>query len=160
MLKIHRLRMMLQAVGIPLIFMLPPTSFAMGMMDGQIGDMMGGSSARHVYIMRDGLDSNYANMTNPLPPSVENIKAGKFLYKQNCTTCHGATGRGDGEAGKSLNPPPADLATLVRMPVASDGYLYWAVAKGGTAFKSAMPAMKDSMKESDIWKVILYLRSF
>ena len=31
---------------------------------------------------------------------------GKDLYDQNCASCHGETGAGDGPAGASLNPKP------------------------------------------------------
>jgi len=34
---------------------------------------------------------------------------GKKLYKQSCTSCHGAEGHGDGPAGRGLEPPPADF---------------------------------------------------
>ena len=86
----------------------------MGMMDGHGMGMMGSSSTRQVYVMRHGLDSRYAGMTDPLSSSAENIKAGKLLYEQNCVPCHGTTGRGDGEAGKALSPPPASLTRLGR----------------------------------------------
>jgi len=33
-----------------------------------------------------------------------------------CASCHGPTGRGDGEAGRELSPPPGNLAWLSRMP--------------------------------------------
>lgn len=160
MMKIGNSKFLALTIFSPLIFFLPLPSSAFGKMGGQGMGMMGGSSERHTYFMRHGLDSKYANMKNPLPSSVENIKTGKLLYEQKCVFCHGATGRGDGEAGKSLNPPPADLASFVRMPMASDGYFFWTITEGGAAFNSAMPAMKDSMKESDIWKLVLYLRSF
>ena len=37
-----------------------------------------------------------------------NAAAGKTLYTQNCASCHGDAGKGDGPVGKSLNPPPRD----------------------------------------------------
>ena len=34
------------------------------------------------------------------------LKRGQKLYAENCATCHGAQGRGDGPAGLALNPRP------------------------------------------------------
>ena len=36
---------------------------------------------------------------------------GKALFAQQCATCHGAEGKGDGEMGKGLNPPPRNYRT-------------------------------------------------
>jgi mono/diheme cytochrome c family protein len=158
------------AMALSMLLLLPGKTFAAGMMDGQgmgMGmmqgqgmGMMGGASARHRYVMRNGLGSQYAGKTNPLPATAENINAGKALYGQYCTACHGVEGHGDGAAATSLVPPPSDLARLVRMPIATDDFLYWSIAEGGAQFNTAMPAMKGSLKEADIWKIILYLRNF
>ncbi len=121
--------------------------------------MMGGSRARHRYAMHHGLEPEYAGLANPFPAAAGNIEAGKTLFAQNCARCHGATGRGDGEAGRDLQPRPADLTRAVRMPMASDGYLYWTISEGGAAFGTGMPAWKDALKASDIWKIVLYLRT-
>jgi mono/diheme cytochrome c family protein len=151
--------MLALATSFQLMMSLPSIASA-GMMGGGGMGMMGNAPARHMYVMRHGLDSKYAGMRNPLPASAENINAGKLLFEQYCAACHGPTGRGDGEAGKSLSPPPADLTRLSRMPIASDGFIYWTIAEGGVALNTAMPAMKEALKESDIWKLVLYLRSF
>ncbi|WP_373049841.1 c-type cytochrome [Thalassovita aquimarina] len=39
---------------------------------------------------------------------------GAALYAENCSICHGATGRGDGEFAKGLRPAPADLTAITR----------------------------------------------
>ncbi len=43
------------------------------------------------------------------PLSWPNLKNGQAIYQQRCTTCHGVEGRGDGPAGKGLDPAPADF---------------------------------------------------
>lgn len=45
-------------------------------------------------------------------PSEELIANGKELYQQNCSSCHGDKGLGNGPAGAALNPPPRDLTNL------------------------------------------------
>jgi mono/diheme cytochrome c family protein len=37
--------------------------------------------------------------------------------------------------------------------------MYWAVAEGGKAFESEMPAFKDKLARKDIWAVVAYVRA-
>ena len=120
--------------------------------------MMNMSMIRHQFVMRNGIDSRYASKVNPLQSTAENIGAGKKLYEQNCASCHGLTGLGDGEAGKGLNPRPANIATFIKMPMATDSYMSWTIAEGGVPIGTAMPPFKDVLKEDQIWKIIIYLR--
>jgi len=121
--------------------------------------MMSGPSIRHHFVMQNGIDPQYANLANPLPGTAANVSHGRQLYEQDCATCHGPQGFGDGPAGKSLEPPPANLVNLGRMPMVSDGYLYWTLAEGGVPVGSAMPPFKEVLKPDDIWAVILYLQT-
>jgi len=45
-----------------------------------------------------------------MTPNPELLARGKALFDQNCATCHGAEGKGDGAAGKGLNPKPRNFA--------------------------------------------------
>jgi mono/diheme cytochrome c family protein len=121
--------------------------------------MMSRSSVRHHLAMQNGIDPKYADATNPFPATAENVSHGRQIYEQNCATCHGAHGLGDGPTGKSLQPPPARLVGLRRMPMVTDGYLEWTIAEGGVPVGSAMPPFKDVLKPDDIWKVILFLQT-
>jgi mono/diheme cytochrome c family protein len=120
---------------------------------------MSGSSVRRYFVMHNGIDPNYAGLSSPLPRTAETTADGRKIYEHNCAACHGAQGFGDGPAGRRLNPPPASLVGLGRMPMVGDGYLYWTVAEGGAPMGSAMPPFKDVFKPNDIWKVILYLQT-
>ena len=42
----------------------------------------------------------------------EKIAKGKTLFETNCSGCHGTEGKGDGVAGKTLNPPPRNFHEL------------------------------------------------
>ena len=121
--------------------------------------MMGGSGVRRAFVMRHGVDAKYAAMASPLPPTAASIQAGRKLYEQNCAACHGPTGLGNGPAGANLNPPPANLVGVGRMPMITDGYLYWTIAEGGTQLGTAMPLFEGSLGDKQIWELVLFLRS-
>ncbi len=114
---------------------------------------------RHRTYMQSGVPKEYAGKTNPLTPEPHIIGTGQSLYAQNCASCHGAQGMGDGEAGKALNPSPALLAHMIKMPMFVDEYLLWAISEGGQPFGTAMPAFKDALNEDDIWKIVSYMRA-
>lgn len=44
--------------------------------------------------------------------SPEKVAKGKTSFETNCSSCHGAEGKGDGIAGKSMNPPPRNFHDL------------------------------------------------
>lgn len=39
---------------------------------------------------------------------------GRSIYMDNCTTCHGSTGIGNGPKAAGLTPPPADLTSVAK----------------------------------------------
>lgn len=146
----------------------PPASGGWGpvmMGPGHMGpDMMGrgpgGSPARHRLAMMGRIPRPYAAYRNPLPESGAVIDRGMTVFMENCESCHGQTGHGDGPAARGLKPPPADLAWLASMPMARwDPFMYWAIAEGGARFGTAMPAFKDRLKSDDIWAAITYIRT-
>ena len=126
---------------------------------GAMGPMQRQRMERHWTFMHEGAPAEYRGETNPLAATAENVDAGGRLYQSQCAMCHGVEGNGDGEAGRSLSPSPALLAHLVQRPMAVDEYLLWAIAEGGQAFGTAMPAFKGALSRDEIWQVVLYLRA-
>ena len=114
-----------------------------------------GMMARHHAKIPD----EYAGLTNLVPADEDSLLRGVEIYEQNCTTCHGDGGMGDGPAGQHLDPPPAPLAHSARM--LGDDYLFWRISEGGghEPFSSAMPRWQDVLDDSDRWDVINYVRA-
>ena len=142
-----------------------PWPMGPGMMGrGMMGQgMMGsgyGSMPRQQFAMTSGIPAPYNSLSNPLPRTRKTVQRGAEIYEQNCASCHGSTGAGDGPVGRTLSPPPANLAWLSQMPMVQwDLLMYWTVAEGGAQFGSAMPAFKDALSKDDIWAVIAYIQA-
>ena len=100
---------------------------------------------------------------NPAAPAGNlrgSADAGKALYAQYCTTCHGATGHGDGPAAAGLNPKPANHSDHVYMGGLSDEHIYQVISKGGASVgKSPMMAPWGGViNDQGIKDLIAYLR--
>lgn len=94
--------------------------------------------------------------TSPLPYSTSTIAAGARIYADQCLSCHGPKGYGDGEAAASLPVKPADLA---RQHVGhhTDGTLFWWVTHGKG--ESAMPAFEGVLDPLARWQALAYLHA-
>ncbi len=89
---------------------------------------------------------------NPVKADPASLERGKRLFEVNCVSCHGAGGRGDGPAGQTLKPRPADLVRMA--PGHSDGDFAWKIAEG----KAPMPGFKVSLSETQIWDLVNYVK--
>lgn len=57
------------------------------------------------------------------------------IYSQQCASCHGDKGKGDGPAGQYLNPKPTDFATSLKGK--ADDWIAKAITGGGAAIGGA-----------------------
>lgn len=105
------------------------------------------------------IPSEYTSLVNPVPADDASITSGEEIFQTICAACHGDSGQGDGPAGASLDPPPANLASLQHMR--SNTYLFYRISEGGnfSPFYSAMPAFKEVYEENQRWDVINYMRT-
>lgn len=126
---------------------------------GRMGPGMRQRMARHWTFMHEGIPADYQGTRSPFTSDAKIINEGRTLYQQNCASCHGTTGLGDGELANSLNPSPALLAYMIQMPMSVDAYMLWSISEGGEAFGTAMPAFKDALTRDEIWKIITFMRS-
>jgi len=115
--------------------------------------------SRYTQYIRGNIPNQYADLTNPLPASTENISAGKRLYQTHCQACHGVSGKGDGQDGKSLSPRPANLALTRRLPIATDAFFFWTLSEGGAQFGTAMPAFRERLSDKEIWQITHYINT-
>lgn len=92
---------------------------------------------------------------NPLPSTPASIKAGKKVFNNNCVSCHGESGKGDGLLAASLPYKPADLDSP-EVWRQTDGAIFWKISTGRTPMPTWDPALEDEER----WNVINYMRSF
>ena len=91
---------------------------------------------------------------NPVELTKTNVSLGKKIYTQQCATCHGSSGKGDGPAAKFLGKHLPDF-TDSAMWNQTDGELFWKITGG----KAPMPTFKDILAEEQRWQVINYIRT-
>ena len=127
--------------------------------------------------------NSFYSRTNPLPRTAENLKRGRRLYEGDakplaCAACHGADGDGNGPAGRELVPPPRNFRCAESMARVTDGQLYWVIENGSGTFHrpsrqgaqeierpgrrtrfTAMRAHKEYLSDTDIWQLIMYIRT-
>lgn len=91
-----------------------------------------------------------------VPYQALSIANGLRLYQENCTSCHGTAGYGDGPAAAGLKPPPADL-TARHSKDHTVGDFFWWLSYG--IQDSAMPGFGDRISEEERWDLINFLRT-
>lgn len=89
-----------------------------------------------------------------LPPS---ISSGQQLYAQQCASCHGVNGDGNGPQAVGLTPPPIDFQDMVRQKERSIWGLYSAITQGveGTAMTGF-----HQLSEEQRWALAFYVSNF
>lgn len=98
---------------------------------------------------------------SPLPPSPAIVEEGKAIFEGQgtCFTCHGPGGKGDGDAGKVLDPSPRNFTNPKFHTCKSDGEMFW-IIKNGSPGTGMIPVINTGIiTEEQAWKVIQYERS-
>jgi mono/diheme cytochrome c family protein len=112
------------------------------------------------YVNSEGSDwvapASAKKIENPVAVSKRSssAKAGKKIFKTRCFVCHGDAGKGDGPAGKSLTPKPADL-TSERVQKQTDGEIFWKISNG----RGPMIKWEGILSEKERWDMVNYVRS-
>ncbi len=93
----------------------------------------------------------------PYPANIPDYESGKELYAQNCSSCHGISGRPDDAFSMTLNPPPTDFTDPDVNLGLSPFKVYNTTTFGieGTAMTSFERALDEKQK----WDVAFYVLS-
>ncbi len=79
------------------------------------------------------------------------------LFKSQCASCHGITGKGDGPLATTLNPPPSNFHDMQRQYHRSVYDLYNTISLGVTG--TPMPAF-EQLTEQQRWALAFYISRF
>jgi mono/diheme cytochrome c family protein len=93
---------------------------------------------------------------NPLPPTPENLAAGKEAFSHYCVACHGMDGQNTGVPFADNMSPPVPLLSSAEVQSYTDGQLKWVIDNG--IEPSGMPGSKGILSDDEIWSAVLFIR--
>jgi mono/diheme cytochrome c family protein len=93
------------------------------------------------------------DIKNPVKGDANATANGKKIFKNMCAVCHGDTGKGNGIAGVTLDPRPADFLAI-RVRKESDGAIFWKITEGNPP----MASYKALLTEEQRWELVNYIR--
>ncbi len=103
--------------------------------------------------------------TSPRESSDEERAAGKALYEDRCSQCHGEEGDGRGLMADLLDPRPRDftrgvykIRRTIQGELPTDEDIFQIVSKGMPG--TSMPAWQGVLTDEQIWQVVSYIESF
>lgn len=97
-----------------------------------------------------------AKISNAVKSDASSIAAGKVLWSQHCSSCHGKAGLGDGTKAAQLETTPPDFSKAL-VQGESDGALFFKTSEG----RGDMPSFKKKIPDQeDIWNLVNYMRTF
>ena len=87
-----------------------------------------------------------------------NPKLGRQLFLDNCFSCHGAEGKGDGDAGSALDPQPANLTLPANYKFGASSLAVFRTVKYGVE-GTGMAPWEGRMTDEECWKVVDYVKT-
>jgi mono/diheme cytochrome c family protein len=123
----------------------------------RIGWMLGAVAATCcVVLVEAGTDREGSPVADrsPIAADGNSVSRGRSLFSKHCAECHGPRGRGDGKAGRDLDPTPSDL-TADDVTQKTDVELFKKITRG----RRPMPSYRRLLSEEDRWHVVNYVRS-
>ncbi len=99
------------------------------------------------------MERHAPRLSNPVPPTDDNLIAGMKIYTMNCSACHGTLDNKPSPLEHSFYPPPPQL---ILDPLDDpEWHIYYAVRTG--VRYTGMPAWNKALSEPDMWKVTAFL---
>ena len=92
-----------------------------------------------------------------LPTRALNASAGRALYEQNCASCHGTSGQGDGPAARGMTPQPPAIGDANAMADRTPALLFRVISVGIAG--TPMVAWGDQLTADQRWDIVAYLHS-
>ncbi|MCB9287158.1 MAG: cytochrome c [Lewinellaceae bacterium] len=93
------------------------------------------------------------DIKNPLKDDAAATMMGMKTFKNMCAICHGDTGKGNGVAGVTLHPKPADFLAI-NVKDETDGAIFWKMTEGNPP----MASYKTLLTEEQRWQLVNYIR--
>jgi len=99
------------------------------------------------------IPAKVADNRNPVAPNESSLAEGKRLFQQECVTCHGSVGKGDGSKAKALKVTPPDLSDpkIAREKVLITLLTSWPIAMARIGWISTSIELKVSFLFSMRW---------
>src|SRR6185369_4589994 len=91
----------------------------------------------------------------PLPPQAPSVERGAALFHDNCATCHGADGAGNGDESKRLGLKPANFTDVAFMRGETPDDFFNVITLGRR--RSGMPAWSDALAVQDRWDLVRFV---
>jgi len=104
--------------------------------------------------LRSGLLAMMPTMN--MPSNLLSLENTQSLFQENCASCHGVLGKGDGALAKQLSPEPTNFTDKERANNRSLLGLFDAISNG--LDDTAMPAFTQ-LKEQQRWSLAFYVGS-
>ena len=81
-----------------------------------------------------------------------------MIYDRDCASCHGATGKGDGDDATYFTTKPTDLTDRAKLSKRTDEFLAAVITGGGPAkgLSKDMPATKN-LSPDEVKSVVAYV---
>ena len=108
----------------------------------------------HVSQLTTTVSARLGVALDELPMDTPSLARGAEVYSANCSSCHGAFGKGDGPAAISLDPAPTNLTETAALENQSPLDYYRRITIGVVG--TAMPSFEHRLPAQDRWAAALY----
>lgn len=108
--------------------------------------------------LRGAIETAYPTSfyASPVPYNARSVLGGAPLYAENCASCHGADGRGNGPSAGTLPIHPADL-TEAHLFAHSPGDVFWWITHGRA--NGVMPPFAKLTTPNQRWDIINFIHA-